>query len=89
MAIERCVMVATVLSDAVVSISDLKKNPMKVVQEADGFPIAVLNRNTPAFYCVPAEAYEALMDKLEDLELNALANQRMNQARIAVDIDDL
>jgi len=62
---------------------------MQVVAQGEGFPIAVLNRNTPAFYCVPAEAYEALMDKLEDLELNALANQRMKQERIEVDIDDL
>jgi len=82
-------MVATVLSDTVVSVSDLKKNPIKVVAQGEGFPVAVLNRNTPAFYCVPAEAYEALMDKLEDLELNALANQRMKQERIEVDIDDL
>ena len=82
-------MVATVLSDTAVSVSDLKKNPMQVVAQGEGFPIAVLNRNTPAFYCVPAEAYEALMDKLEDLELNALANQRMKQERIEVDIDDL
>lgn len=82
-------MVATVLSDTVVSVSDLKKNPIKVVQQGEGFPIAVLNRNQPAFYCVPAEAYEALMDRLEDLELNALADKRASQERIAVNLDDL
>jgi len=81
--------VATVLADTVVSVSDLKKNPIKVVEQGEGFPIAVLNRNHPAFYCVPAEAYEALMDKLEDLELNALADARANQERIAISLDDL
>jgi antitoxin StbD len=35
--------------------------------------VAILNRNEPAFYCVPARAWEALTDRLEDLELNALA----------------
>ncbi len=82
-------MVSTVLVDTVVSVSDLKKNPIKVVAQGEGFPIAVLNRNHPAFYCVPAEAYEALMDKIEDLELQVLADSRMNQERIEVDIDAL
>ena len=82
-------MISTVLADTVVSVSDLKKNPIKVVAQGEGFPIAVLNRNHPAFYCVPAEAYEALMDKLEDLELQVLADSRMNQERIEVDIDAL
>ena len=82
-------MVAKVLADTVVSVSDLKKNPIKVVAQGEGFPIAVLNRNHPAFYCVPAEAYEALMDKIEDLELNALANERASQERIAVNLDEL
>ena len=31
--------------------------------------------SAPAFYGVPAKAYEALMDRLEDLELDALAER--------------
>jgi antitoxin StbD len=56
-------MVHPILSDSTTSISDLKKNPMAVVEQGEGFPVAVLNRNQPVFYCVPAEAYELLMDK--------------------------
>lgn len=82
-------MVLTILADTVVSVSDLKKNPIKVVAMGAGFPVAVLNRNQPAFYCVPAQAYETLMDKLEDLELNAIADARMNQRSIPVSIDEL
>jgi len=41
---------------------------MKAVASGHGLPIAVLNRNEPAFYCVPADAYEQLLDKIEDLE---------------------
>ena len=82
-------MVTTVLADTVASISDLKKNPMAVVAQGEGFPVAVLNRNHPAFYCVPAEAYEALLNRLEDLELNAVADARAGQTRISVDIDEL
>lgn len=82
-------MVYTVLADVTTSISELKKNPMAVVEQGEGFPVAVLNRNQPAFYCVPAAAYEALMDKLEDMELGLLVEARRNQEEIAVDIDEI
>ncbi len=79
----------TILAESTTSISELKKNPMAVVDQGDGFPVAVLNRNQPAFYCVPAEAYEILMDKLEDLELAQIVEERKNQAEIKVSLDDL
>ncbi|MDB9969988.1 type II toxin-antitoxin system Phd/YefM family antitoxin [Porticoccaceae bacterium] len=82
-------MVHLILSDSTTSISDLKKNPMAVVEQGQGFPVAVLNRNQPVFYCVPAEAYELLMDKLEDMELSALVKARLDQPEIEVSIDDL
>ena len=78
-----------ILADATTSISELKKNPMAVVDSADGFPIAVLNHNKPAFYCVPAAAYEALMDKLEDVELAAIIAERRGSEEIEVSIDEL
>lgn len=81
--------VRPILADNSTSISELKKNPMAVVEQADGFPVAVLNRNQPAFYCVPAEAYEILMDKLEDIELAQIVEQRKNQPEIEINIDDL
>jgi len=70
-------------------ISDLKNNPTLAVAQGEGFPVAVLNRNNPEFYCLPVESYEALLNKIEDLELNALANSRANQERVKVNIDDL
>jgi antitoxin StbD len=82
-------MVHPILADSTTSISELKKNPMAVVEQGEGFPVAVLNRNQPAFYCVPAEAYELLMDKLEDMELSALVKARKDQPEIEVNIDDL
>lgn len=81
--------VRPILADSSTSISELKKNPMSVIEQGGGFPVAVLNRNQPAFYCVPADAYEALIDKLEDIELAAVVNQRKNSMEIEVSIDDL
>ncbi|MCR1088064.1 type II toxin-antitoxin system Phd/YefM family antitoxin [Escherichia coli] len=56
-----------ILSDT--SASELKKNPMATVRAGDGYPVAILNRNQPAFYCVPAELYERMLDALDDQEL--------------------
>ncbi len=78
-----------ILSDMSASVTELKKNPMLTVAAGEGFPVAILNRNEPVFYCVPAKAYEALMDYLEDLELNATADSRKGQATIRVSLDDL
>ena len=58
-----------ILTEIAASISELKANPMKVVASGEGMPIVVLNRNQPAFYCVPAPAYEAMMELIDDIEL--------------------
>lgn len=82
-------MAHTVLAETTASVSELKRNPMGTVAAGDGAPVAILNRNEPAFYCVPAKAYEALLNRLEDLELNAIADARQGQAEIEVSLDDL
>jgi antitoxin StbD len=82
-------MTTRILTEAATSITELKANPMKVALSAEGEPIAVLNRNEAAFYCIPAETYELLMDRIEDLELIAIANARRNEDTIKVDINDL
>ena len=82
-------MAHVVLTETTASVSELKKNPMGTVALGEGMPVAILNRNTPVFYCVPAKAYEALMNTLEDLELNAIADARQGQDVIPVTLDDL
>ncbi len=71
------------------SITELKKNPMGTVAAGEGAAVAILNRNEPAFYCVPAEEYQAMMELLEDIELNAIADARQGEVGIPVDIDDI
>lgn len=78
-----------VLSEITASVSELKRNPMATVSAGEGFPVAILNRNEPAFYCVPARAFEAMMDRLEDIELNEIADARKGEARVPVELDDL
>ena len=82
-------MAHVILAEIAASVSDLKRDPMGTVAAGDGFPVAILNRNEPAFYCIPAKAYEALLDRLEDLELNAIADARRNDTEIEVPPDEL
>jgi antitoxin StbD len=82
-------MSSTILAETAVSLSELKNDPMATVAFGDGFPVAILDHNEPAFYCIPAKAYEALMNKLEDVELAVLIESRKFQAEIDVDWDEL
>lgn len=78
-----------VLTETAASISEFKANPMKVVARGNGLPIAVLNRNEPVFYCVPAVAYEAIMEMIDDLELLNLVKNRLSDKSTKVALDDL
>ena len=78
-----------ILADISAGISELKKNPMAVINQGNGNPIAILNRNEPVFYAVPAEAYAELMDKLEDIELAQTAKARLGMPTVTVDINEL
>ncbi|AZD09066.1 RelB/StbD replicon stabilization protein (antitoxin to RelE/StbE) [Pseudomonas chlororaphis] len=82
-------MTHVLLSNVVASISELKKNPMGTVAAGGGSSVAILNRNEPAFYCVPAKEYEAMMERLEDMELLALCRERENDPTVRVSLDDL
>jgi len=72
-----------------VSISDLKKNPSRIINEAEGTPVAILNHNKPSAYLVPAKAFESIMEKLEDYELSRLVKEREDEATIPVSLDEL
>ena len=80
-----------VLSNLSASITELKKNPSALLRQASGEPVVILNHNKPTAYLIPAEAYEALMDRLEDLELGAIVQQRAMEKpdAIEIDLDDL
>lgn len=71
------------------SVSELRKNPMATVAAGEGCPVAILNRKEPAFYCVPAKAFEAMLERLDDFELQATADTRADQAIHKVALDEL
>jgi antitoxin StbD len=77
------------LAPSSISISDLKKNPSAVIEAAEGFPVAILNRNTPSAYLIPAAAWEELVDRLEDIELGAIVRARADEVPVEVSLDEL
>lgn len=81
----------SVLAGCSASISELKKNPSALIEQAGGEPIAILNHNKPTAYLIPAETYETLMDKIEDYQLGVIVNERQNEkiSAVEVNIDDL
>ena len=80
-------MPSIILSDTSASVSELKKNAMATFSAGEGYPVAILNRNQPAFYCVPAELYERMLDALDDQELVKLVTERSSQPLHDVDLD--
>ncbi len=82
-------MVQNILTDGIVSISELKANPHKVIADTDGQPVAVLSRNKPVFYALPVAYYEYLMERLEDVQLMEIVQSRKDEPTIKIDLDDL
>ncbi|MFQ1679766.1 type II toxin-antitoxin system Phd/YefM family antitoxin [Pantoea dispersa] len=80
-----------ILSNTAASITDLKRDPMGTVRSAEGETIAILNRNEPAFYCVPPAVYQYLMELAEDAELGRIADERISEIADAkeISLDDL
>ena len=78
-----------ILAEISAGVSELKKNPMAVVGQGEGAPVAILNRNEPAFYAIPAKTFEYICDILEDVELQAIIEKRRSQPEIKVNLDEL
>ena len=81
----------SVLANCSVSISELKKNPSALIEQSGGEPIAILNHNRPTAYLIPAETYEALLEKIENYQLGVIVKERQYEkiSAVAVTLDEL
>lgn len=81
-----------ILSNVGVSIEEFKENFSKVLEEAEGFPVVIINNNQPEAYLVPAEYFETLLESLEDYKLASIARERLNtplKDTVEVDLNEL
>ena len=83
----------SLLTDLTISMSEFKKNPAKVLREAQTQPVAVLSHNKAAFYMVDPLLFEALIDEVEDAQLLPMLRARVARAAkgqfTEVDIDSV
>lgn len=77
-----------VLVDVAVSVSELKNSPSAVLRLAPG---TVPNHSRVMGYKDPVEAYEAMIEFLDDLELARVAKARLDAGEkpVGVLLDDL
>jgi antitoxin StbD len=79
----------TIYARTTVSMTDLRRNPSGILEDAGDSPVAVLNHNKPAAYLLSARAYEALLDKLEDFELTKIVKERQGRDTVRVTLEEL
>ena len=66
-----------ILATRSVSITELKRSPTAVIEQAGHEAVAVLNHNRPAAYLLSAAAYDSLLEKIEASEIrDAIAASR-------------
>jgi antitoxin StbD len=53
-----------VLTTRSVSITELKRSPSAVLEQAGAEPVAVLNHNRPAAYLLSPEVYASMLERL-------------------------
>ena len=78
-----------ILADVTASVTALQKGPTGTAASGNGAAIAILNRNPQAFYCMPAGEYHAMVDRLDYIELNALAEARRDGPFIEMGLAEL
>jgi len=69
-----------------VSITELKRSPSAIIEQAGDEAVAVLNHNRPAAYLLPAATYEAMLERLDtDYLRKAIQLGRESGASIPAD----
>ena len=75
------------LASRSVSITELKRSPSTVIEQAGSEPIAILNHNRPAAYLLPQAAYQELLDRLHAAEIREAIGASRNDPRPVIDAD--
>jgi antitoxin StbD len=76
----------SVLAKCSASISELKKNPSSLIEQAEGEPIAILNHNKPTAYLIPADTYEIMLEQIEDYQLGLIVKERRHEKESAIEV---
>ncbi|MEN8148122.1 MAG: type II toxin-antitoxin system Phd/YefM family antitoxin [Campylobacterota bacterium] len=80
-----------ILSKYTASITELKKSPTQILQQAGNEAVAILNHNVTSAYLVPSELYEKMIDIIDDYQLSRMVDERLNDdiKPVKVSLDEL
>ena len=80
-----------ILANYTASITELKKSPTQILNEAGDEVVAILNHNIPSAYLVPSKLYEKMMDIIDDYYLSLEVEKSLNDGDkpIKVNLNDL
>ena len=90
--IKKGILMQPILANYTASITELKKSPTQILEQAGSEAVAILNHNVASAYLVPSELYEKMMDIIDDYHLSKIVEERLNyneEDLIEVSIDDL
>jgi antitoxin StbD len=73
----------SIYASTTVSMTDLRRNPSAILQDAGDSPIAVLNHNKPAGYIVSTVWMERVLDALADRVVADTAIKRLGTLKSA------
>ncbi|PHQ27596.1 antitoxin [Marinobacter guineae] len=71
------------------TISELKANPNKVLDQARHEPVVILSKNKPWAYLVPIETFEQMQEEIDDYRLLRVAHERQGDDAVSITLDEL
>ena len=75
-----------ILANYSVSISELKKSPSAILNDAGDEAVAVLNHNVPSAYLVPSKTYEKLLEIVDSYLLEQTIRERLSEGAKAIEV---
>ncbi len=80
-----------ILANYSASITELKKSPTQLLNDANNEVVAILNHNIPSAYLVPSKIYEKMIEIIDDYYLSLEVEKALNsdEKPIKVSLDDL
>ena len=75
-----------ILANYSVSISELKKSPSAILNDAGDEAVAILNHNVPSAYLVPSKTYEKLLEIVDSYLLEQTIKERLSEDAKAIEV---
>ncbi|MCG6941531.1 MAG: antitoxin [Thiohalocapsa sp.] len=73
-------------AECATTLEELRRDPAAVLATAGDEALASLDQDRPAAYLISADAFERLLERLDDAELTEVVQQRQPDLDQAVDV---